>query len=380
MLLFWSSMNTSFLSQILIDCLYEDQDDDNDVDQDGEQDLDHKERQQTNRSSRRTLVRHSYMEIADSSFFVGLSIVVRFCIFGTSLSIATLYLQTIRAILYDTLHETVPWLSRNGLLGLAVCPCLVFVFMSNLSKYAFLSLWALASLCLLIFTIGFYSVTEIDAWQFYHLKNFDTLKIVQAASIMVSGFSSQFFVVDIFKAMEFQHSFATVLNISYIISVLLFLAISIPAAHVFGRSLDEFVNLSIPSGYLKLIVNMAFLVKSVLSVPFTVYLSEVYLPPFPTFSVRNLDVRYWVSCIRRAMILFIAYVLTVVLPSYAVILQIIGGTVMVLAEIIFPACFHLKLKWNRLSCLEVTADGLVILFGIFVSTVTLSQVVLQCIG
>lgn len=363
------------MTQILIECLYND--DEGDPDDDDSDDDDGDDEHPDTDTTTKVMVRHSYMEIADDSLR-GMAIIARCCIQAHSFTIAIMYLQTMGAILYELLQQVIP-LSNNAFLAIIVCASLVFVFISTLSMIAFLSLWALVSLSLLTFSVGYYCITERDSWQSEYLNKLDIMNLMYASSIIVSNFGSQFFIIDVYKSMKTPEYFSPVLNASAVISVIFFVAISLPAAVLFGSTVNEFVNLSVPPGILNVIVNVTFLLKSFLSLPFAIYICDVNLPQFRFFdNYTQWDLQHWVSCVRRAVLILVAYLLAVILPSYSVLLNISGGTVMVLVELILPACFHLKLK-NKLSRLQVAMDLLLILFGIFVSSVTIINVVLKLI-
>ncbi|KAJ8039702.1 Vesicular inhibitory amino acid transporter [Holothuria leucospilota] len=365
----------NYTSKILVKCLFADDDEEDDESDirsysssqsDGSISID-----ENGRPQRR--IYNSYMEIADATIPGG-GYFVRFSVFVSAFSIAIMYLQTVSAIAYDTVGRFVE-VPQSLLLGIGAGFCLLFVFVSNLTKMSFLSLLAIISLVLLIISVTYFSMGKPDEWYTEYLLRFEFADFMLSTSIIVFNYSSQFFIIDIFDSMKEKTHFRAVLNFSTIISTFLFFAISLPACLVFGPSLNEFVILSFPVGIFKYSVNVAFIIKSIFSFPFAIYLSELYLPkcPFevPDWATPSTEMgAYYFACFRRAVLVVLSFVVAMYLPSYAFILHFIGGSIMVFTEIILPAWFHWRLK-RKAPFIQQLADVLIIVFGVIVGITTI---------
>ncbi|XP_071846322.1 vesicular GABA transporter-like [Apostichopus japonicus] len=369
----------NYSSKILIQCLFEDEQEDEREEQDGKQNggglqLDREEI--CGRVRRPRKVRHSYMEVANDCFR-GCGIFVRLAVLLSAFSVATLHLQTMGAIIIDMTDEFLA-LSREAVLLMCVVVSLGFVLSSNLTQLSFLSLLAL--ICLILLTVGIDIVSAINYndWYVEFLTKFSIYKIVYATSIIVFNFSAQFFIIDVHNSIADQTSFDSVVNVSSILAFFLFFAVSLPACLSFGPTIQEFVILSIPPGIFRTITCTAFLLKSYFSFPLAIFICELYFPrcPFPlpeSFSHFLDEFSNIFTCLRRVMLMLISCVVAICIPSYAFILYAIGGTIMAFTEIIFPPLFHILLK--KLTVTQKIADILIIVYGVGIAISTIIFVI-----
>lgn len=336
--------------KILVDCLYE-----------------------RNDAGQRVRVRSSYVEIAERVWGPGIG--------GTIVNLAQLIELLMTCILYlvlcgelmegsfpDSPVDLRSWIMISTAFLL---PC---AFLQTLRHVSFLSFWNAVTHLLINAIIIIYCLTLVPQWEPKKVEFGIRLTYFPISlGIIVFSYTSQIFLPTLESNLVDRSKFRCMLYWSHISAAIFKAGFSYVGYVTFGESTKEVITNNLDSRPLKVIVNFALIIKSLLSYPLPYYASVKLLetalyqgPPTTRFSscIEGGRLKVWALALRLAVVLF-TLLMAVSIPHFAILMGLIGSLTGTMLSFIWPAYFHLHIKRHRIPIFIKCFDIFIIVIGCF---------------
>lgn len=268
----------------------------------------------------------------------------------------------------DGMHELVPSVQR-------IWWCLIFVgimmplaWMPTMKEVAFVSgLGIAAALVTVIMIIVASSREAVDpvSHHDYDLVPSTPMYATLSFTNFMNAFTVAPVVPTLINDMRSPMRFPRVSVIGFLLVFIIFASIAFAGYAGFGSSLLDYSNvtLAIASGrsttdWVVLVVQIAIEVVSFCH--FLVMFNPVCVGVESALQhLRGRSVPYWIKMITRSVLIVICFVVAVSVPGFGSLVDLLGATLVMLLQIVFPITFYLVLrrKYSRSSVSPVKGEG-----------------------
>ncbi|MCL7035658.1 hypothetical protein MKW94_011108 [Papaver nudicaule] len=246
----------------------------------------------------------------------------------------------------------------------AVAIALPTLWLRDLSKISFLSTMGIILSLMIFITVGctavFGGVKANQAIPVLQLEN-----IPAVSGLYIFGFASHMVFPDIYKSMKDPSKFTKVSVVSFGLVTILYTALGVMGAKLFGPNVSSQVTLSMPE---HLIFTKIALWATVLT-PMTKYAFEL-LPIASQIEHKlhpsmNSKARMFIRGAVGSLLLIFVLVLALTVPYFERVLSLTGSLVSTGVAIIFPCAFYIKIFWSELSKPVLVLNFIFIAVGVF---------------
>ena len=332
-----------YTGTILIDCLYENNDD-------GE----------------RVRVRSNYKELgsACSPRFGGTIAATNQIL--TIFNLACLNLVLSASLLTATFPE-LP-LSERVWMVIVAAIGLPAIFVRNLSQVAWLSLISVIALTVAIVAVLAYGVAHYSTWVPSDILVWDINYVPISIVIIIFTYISQPVLPGVEASMQKKSQFCTMLKLTYVFSTILKVGFSVSGFLSFSSNIQDIVVNSLPMGILRGFINGILIISLFFSYPFmvisTIQIIEESVSA-DSFSFKIPDLVWFIGI--RVLINFLTLLPAFAIPHFDLFMAFMGSVTEVSIGLIMPAVFHLFLKKKELKMYHYILDISLIIFGILAS-------------
>lgn len=261
-------------------------------------------------------------------------------------------------------------------------PC---AFLTDLRAVSTLSFWCTVTHVILNIIIFGYCLLQIGDWQWSKVTfRLDGATFPITLGIVVFSYTSQIFLPTLEGNMENPAEFRAMLDWSHIAAAAFKGSIAYIGFLTFGDETQEVITNNLPTRGLKAFVNIALVLKALLSYPLPYFAATALLEsalfrskptkvddrpdgegeqPFPTCWGRDNDLRVWAVTLRVLLVLFTMF-MAISIPHFALLMGLIGNFTGTMLSFVWPCYFHMKLKWNTLDIRIISWEVFIICTGI----------------
>lgn len=376
----------SYTGKILIDCLYDECDDEIVCIKPKFLKI------KKSYSRRRNRIRSSYVDIAADVFGsrIGASL-VSVAQNIELLMTCILYLVLCGDLFVGSFPNTgLDHSSWTILSSIILVPCAFIKSLKFVSKLSFCNAIVHVIINLIIVI---YCLTKIFDWDFNKIDtHLNICSFPISLGIIVFGYTSQIFLPSMEINMVDRTKFDPMIYVTHFVAAAFKCLFGLVGFLTWQENTKEVITNNLPSEQLKIIVNIILIVKALLSYPLPYYASVELLeaslflnedeyhtygqqilktrsPVFP-FScyLADGDLKFWAVLLRISLIMFTLF-LAVFIPHFAYLMALIGSITGTMLSLIWPCYFHLYLKRRSLLWHQKLINILIILFG-FLITIT----------
>lgn len=381
-----------YTGKILIDCLYDDSDDEIINLFDG------KLTSIKIASCRRRLrIRTSYVDIAKDVW--GSTLGARLVNIAQNIELlmtCILYLVLCGDLFVGSFPGSLDHSSWTMISCMMLIPCAFIRSLKFVSKLSFCN----AVVHLVINAIiMFYCLTKVKSWDFSKVEiKVNIWSFPISLGIIVFSYTSQIFLPSMEGSMVDKTRFDSMLNVTHLIAAVFKASFGYLGFLTWQEETDEVITNNLPTRQLKIIVNMILVIKALLSYPLPYFASVELLESSlfiandqeeplevvekrrkkSTSSIQDKplfmrtcydsdgDLHVWAVCLRIGLILFTLF-LAIFIPHFALLMGLIGSITGTMLSLIWPCYFHLHLKRKRLTWCQIAVDCLIIALGVLIS-------------
>lgn len=336
--------------KILVECLYE-----------------------TDSSGRQVRVRTSYVAIAEVCFGVKYG--------GKIVHLAQMIELLMTCILYvvlcgDLMIGSFPWgaLDQRSwmmLCGTFLLPC---AFLRTLRSVSFLSFWNTVVHIVINIMILSYCLTCVTTWAWNKVQlRIDIYTFPISMGIVVFSYTSHIFLPTLEGSLQDPSRFNCMINWSHVAAAIFKALFAYIAFLTWANDTEEVITNNLSSGF-KGVINMILVIKAMLSYPLPFYAAIDLLegsffrgPPttrFPSCFALDGMLKIWALALRLIVVVF-TILMAISIPHFAILMGFIGSFTGTMLSFVWPAYFHLRLKWDTLQWYVVSLDVFIICLGSF---------------
>ena len=332
-----------YTGTILIDCLYENNDD-------GE----------------RVRVRSNYKELgsACSPRFGGTIAVANQIL--TIFNVASLYLVLSASLLTAAFPE-LP-LSDRAWMVIVAAIGLPAIFVRNLSQVAWFSLISVVALTVAIVAVLAYGIAHYSAWVPRDILVWDINYVSISIVIIIFTYISHPVLPGAEASMQNKSQFRTMLKLTYVFVTIVKVGFSVVGFLSFSSNIQDAVVNSLPMGIIRGFINGILIMGLLFSYPFMV-ISIIQIieesVSADSFSFKIPDLVWFIGI--RMLTSFLTLLPAFSIPHFARFMAFMGSVTEVSTGLIMPAVFHLFLKKKELKMYHYILDISLIIFGILAS-------------
>lgn len=180
--------------------------------------------------------------------------------------------------------------------------------------------------------------------------------IPYGVGVAIYAFEGVSMILPLELAMEKKNRFGGVLGIAFVFIAIIYGGFGAFGYIAFGSATRDIVTLNLGKNWITDFVQIGLCLN--LFFTFPLMMNPVYEVLEGRFS------RGEFSFILRSVTIFSITIVSILVPSFADFLSLIGSSIGCILGFIFPALFHLHACWHELSLRWILADILLIAFGI----------------
>ena len=238
-------------------------------------------------------------------------------------------------------------------------------FVKDISCVAWQSLLGVASLAFMAGALAWFTVTNSSWLNFKHVLFWDTEGFLVALGIVLSSYCVYSIVIPVEETMSDRSKFSSSLGISLFSCTIFKVLFALFGFLSFLHKTDEVIGNNFPIGLLRELISVVYLMYVVFSYILIIYPVLQFLDGCQLNSeeVSFIPSFMWIPTTRFFVVLT-TFVIAVTIPHFALLTAFIGSLLLPSLEYVMPCLVHLKLKWVKLTRLEIFADISVIVLGI----------------
>lgn len=312
-------------------------------------------------------VRGSFAEIGNAVWVKRGATLVLITQFVQLILICSLYPFIVGSVIHTLFCQS--GISQNVWILVSSLPFLINAFITNLSQVAWTSAVVIISAGIIFTSVLVHCFVHVHSWNWSVLFSLNQDKFPVAIMWLMSSYFSQPFVAVIEATMLQKRRFFPILVLSFIAMTLVNICMGLIAAAAFYPDTSEVITNNLPSGPFKI---------SIASITAVLAFASFTLPMFTVFEIlqqfygvyedpasvkqdfHDLPLRQIIlRCLLTALTVFLAA--TPNFPKVVAFFSCVTGTAL---ELIFPAVFHIKLCYSRMTSWQFVLDVLILLFGV----------------
>ncbi|KAJ6660095.1 hypothetical protein lerEdw1_018021 [Lerista edwardsae] len=247
---------------------------------------------------------------------------------------------------------------------IALLPC---VFIKTLKIVSKLSLLCSLVHFVIIFVVITYCLTQIHRWSWASLSpavGFDTF--LGSVGVIIFSYTSQVFLPTLEGSMKNPGECRAMLIWTHFLACVFKTVFALAAFLTWGEESKEVITDNLPSA-LQTVVNLCLLTKALLSYPLPFFAVTEILHTCISQNDRPGYKSPLLAVGLKSSLLLLTLLLAIFIPHFALLMGLTGSVTGAAMTFLLPSLFHLKLKWEKLMFLEKCADISVFLVGIFCS-------------
>lgn len=341
-----------YTGRILIDCMYE-----------------------TSYNGFKVRVRSTYKDIGEACWSgkVGaITVTIQIIQLALSASSCILLSASLLAHVLDFVNR-----SEREWIIIATILALPTVLVRSLAHVSWINILSITALFSPVVVINGYGFFNSHPWNFKDLPLWNLEGIPLAISIITHSYVSHGALPVIEEGMDDQSKFPLMLKVTYILCAVLRTTFAINGFYSYYGNINEVISNSLPPGVL-ITVNTLLLIYSLLCYPFVgIALIHTVETSLLSSSALAVSERRW-YIISRLLLIISSLFFALLIPRYSVVLAI-SGTLKAMLGFILPCLFHLKLRADELSTVNIVMDFLILALGIAIVFIGTAGYVFQMI-
>lgn len=263
------------------------------------------------------------------------------------------------------------WAAINCIISL---PTLFITKMSIVSWLSMLSVFSLMSALLTLIT---FCLTQTSVWSLINIPAFDPQTFPIGFGIIVFSYCAHAVFPSIEGSMKKPGQFDSMMNSSFLLAAVVKGLLGTFMVLTFGNATAEVATVNLAAHPVFSKVSTFLVVGNVLlAIPLGMFVvsmtfDNAFLSYFPHM---NRDSKYnWVwLLITRPLLISLGLFLGLMVPHFGLLMGVIGSFTGSCLCFIFPCYFHMKLRWESLSKIEVAIDVFIMVFGIVAGSLGLA--------
>ncbi|KAI3382383.1 hypothetical protein SNEBB_001759 [Seison nebaliae] len=321
----------------------------------------------------RTRIRDTYGDIAAAVMGEKIGpIMVNIAQTVELLMTCTLYMVLCGDLLVGAWAHT-PLDQRTWTILAAVClvPCAIIKHLRAVSWLSFLNTVVHV---LINIIIVFYCISHIKDWHWSEVPvRVDMKQLPISLGIIIFSYTSQIFLPTLEGNLSDRHNFRRMLKWSHIAAGSMKTVFAIVGYLTWGMQTQEVIVNNIPSASMRRCLNVTLVFKAMFSFALPFYAAVELLEGilfvdrsfsiFPSCYDEEHRFKLW-AIILRVLLIIIILLMAILTPHFALLMALIGSISGTLLSLIWPAWFHLRLKWNDLSLSVKIWDSCFIVIGV----------------
>jgi len=272
----------------------------------------------------------------------------------------------------------------------ALLPC---AFLRSLRHVAWLSFWCTAAHMVINGIVIVYCFTWIADWHWKAVRfRIDIWEFLMSLGIVIFSYTSQIFLPSLEANLVDRRQFAPMLHWTHAAAAVFKVVFSFVGFVTFGGETKEVITNNLPNQTLKVIVNVFFIAKALLSYPLPYFAAadlietaffrgrpETLFPPCynrpaSTSMPAGVDatatgggtLKLWALVLRLGLVVA-TMLMAIYVPHFAILMSLIGSFTGNMLSLVWPAYFHLRIKSASISLIRRLADIIIVLFGLICS-------------
>ncbi|KAG2468647.1 vesicular inhibitory amino acid transporter [Polypterus senegalus] len=239
-------------------------------------------------------------------------------------------------------------------------PCLLIKDLRIVSKLSLLC--SLAQFIITFIVIG-YCLTHITLMSWRRITFYGNYeKFLESVGVIIFSYTSQIFLPTLEGKMVHQENFVSMMTWTHLIACIFKTAFAVLGFLTWGEETKEVITDNLPSA-LRTVVNVCLLVKVLLSYPLPFYAATEILQT----CICALDLEHsrkqTYSLVMRGSLLLVTFLVSLYIPHFSLLMGLTGSMTGAAMSFLLPALFHLKLKWRSLACKEKVLDLSIVVLG-----------------
>ncbi|XP_048585872.1 vesicular inhibitory amino acid transporter [Nematostella vectensis] len=281
-----------------------------------------------------------------------------------------LYLMLVTDFFYDLFEHK--GLSRTAWSILAGVVLLPSIFLNQLNRISWLSMFSVFALVMVFLTVIGYGVSQRYSWD-AHMPFTTPQGLPVAWGIILFSFVCHPYLPGIEENMTSPESFDQVMNYSFIISAATKLIYGFIAVLTFKQDTKQEISENLPAGALENTANGFLGLNGLFSYAlptFTLFtvLNKARLPCLPRcfpdektpFTKQERGVVY----LLRAVFVVLTVAIAVFVPEFSLLMAIIGSISGVFLTLVFPPLFYIILHLEHISSKQYVVNILIVCVGV----------------
>lgn len=256
-----------------------------------------------------------------------------------------------------------------------ICTAFVLplVFIKKLSVLAWLSMLAVVAIIIVAFIVIGYCLFEWRSWDLHNIPTFNSKSFPVAIGIIVFGYCGHAVFPGIEGSMRKPKKFNKMSYIAFSIVTLTKLALAFTACILFGSKTNPIVTLNLiadpKNSVLSKIAIVLVMVNVYFSYPLNMFVASesfdiIVLPKISSRFAQGGKCHFVWLLLTRFALVFGTFGIAVAVPNFGPLMAIFGSILGACISFIFPALFHLKLKWNNLKWYNKVSEITLATFGV----------------
>lgn len=238
-------------------------------------------------------------------------------------------------------------------------------FVKDISCVAWQSLLGVASLAFMAGALAWFTVANSSWFNFKHVLFWDTEGFLVGMGIVLYSYCVYSIVIPVEETMSDRSKFRSALGISLLSTTIFKVLFGLFGFLCFLDKTDEVIGNNFPSGLLRQLISVVYVMYVVFSYILIIYPVLQFIDgcQLKSEEVSFIPSFMWIPTTRFFVVLT-TFVIAVTIPHFALLTAFIGSLLLPCLEYVIPCLVHLKLKWVKLTRLEILADISVIVLGI----------------
>ena len=258
---------------------------------------------------------------------------------------------------------TIP-LSQTSWTCFAALLILPTMFLKSYSQIAWLSTISIVAIGLTTAITVWYGVENIENWDPSTLLFWDFEGVFISLGIALSSYGVSEIIPSVEKSMKNKSDFGRALASAFAVSVVIKVIIAVFGFLTFGSKTDEAIVNNFPVGPLNITASISLVVSSLLSIILCLRPVCESLDESTFFSEIASDISNTIcNVIIRVSLVVITLAIAIFLPHFALIVALYGSIQTVFTGFWIPLLVHLKVKYHKLSRLQIYADVIVLVLS-----------------
>ncbi|NXF85879.1 VIAAT protein, partial [Eubucco bourcierii] len=216
---------------------------------------------------------------------------------------------------------------------------------------------------MIVLVVMTYCLTQIQQWSWAKFRlSIEFEDFLVSVGVIIFSYTSQIFLPTLEGNMRNPGEFRCMLSWTHSLACVLKTTFALTAFLTWGEDTKEVITDNLPS-FLQTLVNLCLLTKALLSYPLPFFAAtEIVFVCISRGNHSNYRPPLFALGVRGSFLL-LTLLMAMFIPHFALLMGLTGSVTGAAMTFLLPSLFHLKLQWNKLSCLEKCTDISVFILG-----------------